>query len=104
MFVIFSLLGSDIQLLQGQIIHATKCRQAGQSRHVGLFSEFLPACDENQNYAHWELFATRCCLYSKPHIFLSFDIEGLHSFASTLSHFARSTRAAWTADFSFSLV
>jgi hypothetical protein len=74
------------------------------NRHTSdSFSKFLPACDENQNDAHWELFATPPCLYSKSNIFLSFHIEELHVFASTLSHFGQSIRAAWTADFLFSL-
>jgi hypothetical protein len=27
-----------------------------------LLGKFLPFCDENQNHAFWELFATQCCL------------------------------------------
>jgi hypothetical protein len=66
-----------------------------------LFSTFLPACDENQNYAHWELFAAQCCLYLKSNILSFFHIEGRHISASTLSDFHRSTRPVSTADFSF---
>jgi hypothetical protein len=65
-----------------------------------LFGTFLPACNENQNYAHWELSATQCCLYLKSNISSFFHFEGLHISASTLSDFCRSTRTAWTTDFS----
>jgi hypothetical protein len=50
-----------------------------------LFGTFLPTCDENQNYAHWELFATRCCLYLKSNILSFFDVEGLHISTYALS-------------------
>jgi hypothetical protein len=99
-FVIFGLPVAKIQLLQGQVIHATKQVDRDTS---DLFSKFLTACDENQNYAHWDLFETRCCSYSKSNTFSSLHIEGRHIFVKNLSDFRRSTGAAWTANFSFSL-
>jgi hypothetical protein len=68
-----------------------------------LFGTFLPACNENQNYAHWELFATRHRLYLKSNISSFFHIEGPHVSSSTLSGFHRSTAPFSTADFSFPL-
>jgi hypothetical protein len=65
-----------------------------------LFGTFLPACNENQTYAYWELFAARCCLYLKSNILMFFHIEGLHISANTLSDFCRSTGHASTTDFS----
>jgi hypothetical protein len=81
-----------------RFIHAT--RQVERDT-PNLFGIFLSACDENQNCAHWELFATRYYLYSKSNIFSFFHIERLHISASTLSDFPRSARDVWTANLSF---
>jgi hypothetical protein len=80
----------------GQHVDQTNGRHTSE-----LFGTFLPICDENQNYVHWELLATKCCLYLKSNIFLSFDIEGLHISASTMSDFPPSARTVWTPDVSF---
>jgi hypothetical protein len=80
--------------------NANRTARRDPSDLVGIF---LPACNENQNYAPWKLFETQCCLHSKSNIFSFFHIQGLHISASTPSDFCRSTRAASTADFPFSL-
>jgi hypothetical protein len=64
-----------------------------------LFGKFLPTCGENQNYAHWELFAAQCCFESKSNIFSFFHIQGLHIFATISSIFV--DPPAWIIDLSF---
>jgi hypothetical protein len=66
-----------------------------------LVGTFVPDCNENQNYGHWELFAAQCFWYLKSYILSSFHIEGLHGSAITLSDFCRATRAVSTAGLAF---
>jgi hypothetical protein len=77
-------------------------RRSGGSDHrvtSDLFGIFLSACNENQNYAHWELFGGQYCLYLKLNTLSSFHIEGLHLSSSTLSDLCESTRAISTIDY-----
>jgi hypothetical protein len=69
-----------------------------------LFGTFLSACDENQTFAPWQLFAAQCCLYSRSNILSFFHIEGLHISANNLSDFCQFDRNASTSDFSFSVI
>jgi hypothetical protein len=64
-FVIFNLHPPNIQFFQGHVSPATKCRRAADRDISDLFGNSRPACGEAQNYVPWELFETRCCLYSK---------------------------------------
>jgi hypothetical protein len=100
-FILFSLPVPNLQLLQGQVIHATRSDGTDHRGTSDLVGIFLSACNENQNYAPWELFATQDCIYLKSNILSFFYIEGLHISASNLSEFCRSTRAVSRADFSF---
>jgi hypothetical protein len=54
-----------------------------------LIAQFLPVCDENQNYSQYRLvyIPNRNC-------FIFFHIQGLHIFASGLSDFRGSARLA----------
>jgi hypothetical protein len=78
----------------------TSARRAG--RYIShLLAKFFLSSDENRSYPPRKLFSTPCCWYLKINIFYFFHIQGLHIFASTLSDFCRSIRAACTADFLF---
>jgi hypothetical protein len=90
-------------LLQGQVIHERRSSGSDYRVTSDLVGTFLSACDENQNYARWELFAAQCCLYSTSNILSTFHIEGLHVSANNLSDFCQSARAVSTIDFSFSV-
>jgi hypothetical protein len=54
------------------------------SWHVLLVRQVSPAdCGESQNYVHWELFATRCCLYSNwNHLYSSISKDNMFLQAS----------------------
>jgi hypothetical protein len=85
----FGLPAANIQLLEGHVIHATRSEGRDHRGTPDLVGTFLAACNENQNYAHWELFATQHCLYLKSNILSFFHIEGLHISPSSLSDFCQ---------------
>jgi hypothetical protein len=122
---IFGISPLNIQLLKGEMIPVTRRRRQGDSdisHLIALFlassdenrsypsmklfathlvTKFLSFCNEKHSYPPWELCATLYCSYLRISVFDFFHIQGLHIFASTLSYFRWSARAAETADFSF---
>jgi hypothetical protein len=58
--------------------------------------KFLPVCDENQNWASWESFATQTRLHPESNIFPFFHVQELNTFPGTLPEFSdQPARLEW---------